>query len=102
MIQDHELTQLSNVEGGVIASLGFVGIGAAIGLVGPFLAALDKIGLKHPLPLSAAERFYLVGFSGTVVLGIVCLVIHGLASWRKKGLADAIRKRPKLGMSRGA
>ena len=100
MIQDQELTQLSNIESGVIASLGFMGLGGAIGLAGPFLAALDKIKANPPLPVTGAEEFYLVGFSGTVVLGVVCLVIHAISSWRKKGLAAVIRDRPKLGMSR--
>jgi len=101
MIQDHELTQLSNIEGGVIASLGYMGLGAAIGLVGPFLAALDKVRATPPLPVSSAEASYLIGFSGTVILGCVCLAIHAISSWRKKRLADIIRGRPKLGMTGG-
>lgn len=102
MIQDHELSQLSNVESGIIASLGFAGLGAVIGLVGPFLTALDKLKSKPPVPLSGAEVYYLVGFSGTVVLATVCLVIHILSLARNKGLAATIRARPKLGMARNA
>jgi hypothetical protein len=42
MILDHELSQLSRPETGVIGSLGFVGLGSAPGLVGPFFGALEK------------------------------------------------------------
>ena len=98
MIQDHELSQLSGVETGTVASLGFVGMGAAIGLAGPFLAALSKITANPPIPVSLPDIYYLVSLSGSMVLALVCLVIAGLAKWRNKGLAAEIRRRPKHGL----
>ena len=100
MIQDHELSQLSNLQSGIIASLGFTGLGAAIGLVGPFLTALSKVRSPTPTALRPDEVFYLTGFSATVVLGLICLVIHAINSWRRTGLAATIRARRKLGITR--
>ena len=102
MIQDHELTQLASLQTGIVASLGFVGMGGIIGLLGPCLTAADRITKVStaPLqpPLGVADLWYIGGFWGSVVVAVVCLGIS-FFNWRANGtLADRIRKRPKHGL----
>jgi hypothetical protein len=97
MIQDHELTDLAGSKSTILQGLGFAGLGGALGLAGPFLMAFAKVSTTPPQALSAAELFYLVAFSGTVVLTLVCLIMAAFEARSKKSLAETIRKRPKIG-----
>jgi len=92
MILDGELTQLSKPEEGVLISLGFVGLGAAFGLLGPFLASWDKLEVATP-NLTGSDLASIACFGGSVVLALVCLIFGGIATWRNRGLAEKIRNR---------
>jgi hypothetical protein len=92
MILDGELTQLSKPEEAVLVSLGFVGLGASFGLLGPFLTALEKLGAQQQ-SLLVSDMAYVGCFGGALVLALVCLIFGGIAYWRNKGLAAKIRKR---------
>jgi hypothetical protein len=101
MILDQELSQLSRPETGVIASLGFVGLGAAIGLLVPFLNVVEKVNgqVTNPPPVILESDVACVGaFIGSAVLCVVCLAIAGIAWSRNKGLAGEIRNRTKRGV----
>jgi len=102
MILDHELSQLSNPQTSIVASLGFVGIGGLIGLFGPFLASVYRIVTPTPVPpLSLVDIWYVIGFGGSLVLSAVCLSIS-FVTWRaNRNLADIIRARPKHGLKPG-
>jgi hypothetical protein len=100
MILDQELSQLSRPDQGVFGSLGFVGLGAALGLLAPFIAVLGKIGAtataNTPIPtFSGSDVAYIATFAGSCVLAAVCLTIAGVAWFRNRGLAAEIRKRTK-------
>jgi hypothetical protein len=100
MILDQELSQLSRPEQGVFRSLGFVGLGGALGLLAPFIGVLGKIGAtataNAPMPtFSGSDVAYIATFAGSCVLAAVCLTIAGVAWFRNRGLAAEIRKRTK-------
>jgi hypothetical protein len=102
MIQDHELSQLSNPETSIIASLGFVGVGGFIGLFGPFLSSVQRIiAVTHTppdLPLTYVDIWYIFGFAGSTVLALVCLAISWSAWSANRSLSAKIRARPKHGL----
>jgi hypothetical protein len=108
MILDQELEQLSRPETGLIASLGFMGLGAAIGLLVPLIGVVEKIGVvaqpgkPAPPPVSISDIACVASFTGSLVLGIVCLAIAGIAWMRNKGLATAIRRRTRRGVGASA
>jgi hypothetical protein len=94
MIMDQELTQLTRPEMGFIGSLGFVGLGAALGLIPQLVDAIHKVQqIKPDLPVTIGDMACVGAFFGSFVLALVCLAIGGLYWWRNKGLATTIRKR---------
>lgn len=98
MILDHELNQLSRPETGVIGSLGFVGLGAVVGLIPAVSGVFEKIGSSPPASISGAETATLMVFSGCVVLALGCLLIFGLSIYRNSGLTTVIKARKKNAM----
>ena len=95
MILDHELSQLSRPETGVIGSVGFVGLGGVIGLAASFFEALEKVNGSPPIPLSIGDIVSVCMFVGSTVIAGLCLLIFGLAVFRNRGLARTIRSRQK-------
>ena len=98
LIQDHELTALSKVATGVVQSLGFTGLGGAIGLAGAFISALEKVTATKPLPLSGPDLYALLAFSSMIATAAICLTLSGLSYSRNKGTVAEIRQRRKTGM----
>ncbi|MCK1592143.1 hypothetical protein [Bradyrhizobium sp. 169] len=95
MILDRELDQLTQPQSGLLGSLGFVGLGAVLGLIGSFVAALEKLATIPAAPVSKADISNLLAFPACIVLTAICLLLAFL-SWRRNScLADEIRKRPK-------
>jgi hypothetical protein len=97
MILDRELDQLSRPENSILASLGFVALGAFLGLIGPTVAAYQKVWAVPTLPLTKGDFVNLCLFVFCGVAATIWLSIAGLAWWRNRGLAGEIRKRPKQG-----
>jgi hypothetical protein len=97
MIFDHELTQLSRVEMGVIGSFGFVALGTALGLVPSFIAALAKANGKDVM--TGYDVAVIGVFAASAALAVICLLVAGIDLWRNSRLADKIRKRAKHGLS---
>ena len=95
MILDHELSQLTRPETGVIGSIGFVGLGGAIGLAPAFSTILSKPGKTPVEPITTADVVSIVCFAASVVIAVLCLFIFGLSVYRNRGLATAIRARKK-------
>jgi hypothetical protein len=98
MILDHELSQLTRPESGVIGSIGFVALGAFLGLVPAVFSAIDKVNPAAPRA-AATQAFTMSDLSavvvcgGSLVLAIVCLGIFALVWYRNRGLAATIRAR---------
>lgn len=93
MIMDHELSQLSHPETGIIGSVGFAFFGAAVGLVP---AAMEIMARTSSEKLSNSDLL-LIGFLGATAFGaVICLAIFALATFRNRGLAGKIRTRAKL------
>jgi hypothetical protein len=98
MILDHELTQLTRPEMGFIGSLGFVGLGSALGLTPQLVETMGKV--RHADTSVTMGDIACVGaFFGCAVLAIVCLGIGGLYWYRHRGLAQTIRTRGKQGFT---
>ena len=97
MIQDYELTQLSNPEGGILGSIGFTLLGAAIGLVPSVTATLKRANSSttQDTTVQFGELVSLVICGGCFLGSIICLAIFGIAKARNSGLAQTIRNRPK-------
>lgn len=99
VILEPELGQLSRPETGVIGSLGFAALGAAVGFAPSFLSALDKAASSQPSSL--ADAAFIASFSGTAVAGVLCLVLFGIAALRKRGLTRTIRARKRRAVDEG-
>ena len=97
MILDHELSQLSRPETGVIGSFGFVGLGGAIGLIPQFVSTIEKTKAQPPAAITEGDIACIAAFFGCIVLAAICLAIFGLFWYRNKSLADQIRKRTRRG-----
>jgi hypothetical protein len=107
MIADYELDQLSHSETGFIGSLGFVGLGAAIGLLPQTIEVFGKLSQKVPtttypvtlvpMQMTPTDLACVGAFFGSLVLTLVCLTIAGVFHHRNKGLAKKIRNRAKPG-----
>ncbi|MES0034662.1 hypothetical protein NKJ74_05185 [Mesorhizobium sp. M0046] len=95
MILDHELSQLTRPETGIIGSIGFVGLGGAIGLAPAFFSVLSKIGAAPPEPAMVADVVSIGCFVASFVIAVVCLFIFALSLYRNRGLAGDIRARKK-------
>lgn len=95
MILDHELSQLTRPETGVIGSVGFVGLGGAIGLAPNFISVMSNIRSSTPVPISPSDITSALCFVASGVIAIICLVIFGLSLYRNRGLAGDIRARKK-------
>lgn len=98
MILDHELTQLSSRDTGLIGSIGFVCLGSALGLIPSLVAALDKVNSKPPISMTSGDVAAIVASVGTAVAAIVCLIIFGIYRYRNAGLAAKIRARTRRGL----
>lgn len=99
MILDHELSQLTRPETGVIGSLGFVGLGGAIGLAPTFVAVLSNVQASPPKPVTVPDIAAVGCFAVSFAVALICLVIFGLSVYRNKGLATSIRERKKQDFS---
>ena len=108
MILDHELSQLTLPEAGVLGSIGFVFLGAVLGLIPGFVTAVEKVPLNTAAQLkdNAAAVTFTSGDLATVIafcacsaLAVVCLIIAGIRWMRNKGLASTIRSRSKHGFT---
>jgi hypothetical protein len=97
MIFDHELTQLSRTEMGVVGSFGFVALGTALGLLPSFIGAFEKANGKDVM--TAFDAAVIFVFAASAALTIICLLLAGIDLWRNRGLADKIRRRTKHGLS---
>lgn len=108
MILDHELDQLSHSEMGFIGSLGFVGMGAALGLIPQIFDVMSKLfqppikSTMYPFDLiyphvTALDMGSVAAFFFSLAIAIVCLTISGLFHHRNKKLAETIRERGKQG-----
>jgi hypothetical protein len=84
MILDHELTQLSRGETGFLAAVGFVGLGAVLGLIPSLALIVDKVIAGQSDALKMSDMIVGCAFVGCLVLTIVCLIISGVA-WRRSG-----------------
>lgn len=69
----------------------FVGVGAVLGLLAPFIGAIGKIGAT----ITASDVAYIGTFAASCMLAIVCLAIAGVLWFRNRGLAAKIRGRTK-------
>ena len=98
MILDHELTQLSSRDTGLIGSIGFVCLGSALGLIPSLAAALDKINTKPPISMTGGDVASIAAFFGTAVAAVICLIIFGNYRYRNSGLAAKIRARTRRGL----
>jgi hypothetical protein len=108
MILDHELSQLTLPEAGVLGSLGFVFLGGALGLIPGFVVAVEKVphGAAAQVKDGLAAQVFTSGDLATVIafcacaaLALVCLIIAGLRWTRNRGLAAKIRSRSKHGFT---
>ncbi|TGP14426.1 hypothetical protein EN828_27080 [Mesorhizobium sp. M2D.F.Ca.ET.185.01.1.1] len=95
MILDHELSQLTRPETGIIGSIGFVGLGGAIGLAPAFFSVLTKIETAQHEPVVVADVVSIGCFVASAVIAIICLIIFALSLYRNRGLAGDIRARKK-------
>ncbi|MER9079494.1 hypothetical protein [Mesorhizobium sp. M0895] len=95
MILDHELSQLTRPETGIIGSIGFVGLGGAIGLASAFFSVLSKIGATPSVPVTVSDMVSVGCFVASSVIAVICLVIFALSLYRNRGLAGDIRARKK-------
>jgi hypothetical protein len=95
MILDRELDQLSHRQQGALASLGFVALGAVLGLIAPFVRVWEKVG--STTTFTTGDLATVACFFGCAVAAVICLCLAGIAWYRNRGLADEIRKRPKHG-----
>lgn len=109
MILDHELDQLSHSEMGFIGSLGFVGLGAALGLIPQVVDLVIKLfqtpikSQYYPFDLiypriTTLDIGSVAAFVFSLAIAIICLAISGLFHRRNKKLAAAIRSRGKQGI----
>ncbi|WP_161600108.1 hypothetical protein [Aurantimonas manganoxydans] len=98
MILDQELDQLSRPETGVIGSIGFVGLGAAIGLVPAFSDVMGNVNADRLEPLTGGEIATLLILPGSFMLAVVCLVIFAISVCRDKALTGVIKARKKQSM----
>jgi hypothetical protein len=100
MILDHELSQLTRPESGVIGSIGFVALGAFLGLIPAAFSGIEKLRVTADTT-TAATAFTMSDLSavvvcgGSLVLAVFCLIIFGVVHYRNRGLASTIRARSK-------
>lgn len=95
MIFDYELDQLSQVETGVIGSIGFVALGAALGSVGQFCDAISKFRDASLGAIHTSDGVYIGVFVGSVVAALICLGLFAIDRYRNAGLVKKIRGREK-------
>ena len=98
MILDHELTQLSSRDTGLIGSIGFVCLGSALGLIPSLVAALDKVNTEPPMSMTHGDVAAISASVGTAVASVVCLIIFVIYRYRNSGLAAKIRARTRRGL----
>lgn len=94
MIRDHELTEMAAPGTGILGSVGFTALGAALGLTQPFVAAIQKLGARPTQTLEVSDFVASLEFIACLVLSIVCLFMFTIQSRGKKTLAERIRSRP--------
>jgi hypothetical protein len=105
MILDHELSELTLPEAGVLGSLGFVFLGAFLGLIPGFVTAVEKVnatavkGGPASQPFTNGDLATVIAFCVCGALAAACLCIAGLRWFRNKGLAATIRNRSKHGFT---
>jgi hypothetical protein len=109
MILDNELDQLSHSEMGFIGSLGFVGLGAALGLMPQLVEVISKLNTKpvkspnYPFQdivptITALDIGTIAAIAVSLTIAAICLGLSGLYHHRNKNLAKTIRGRGKHGL----
>jgi hypothetical protein len=96
MILDHELSQLTLPEAGVLGSLGFVFLGGVLGLIPGFVTAIEK---ANTAVFTNSDLATVIAFCVSGALALACLCISGLRWARNRGLAATIRARSKHGFT---
>lgn len=104
MILDHELSQLTLPEAGVFGSVGFMFLGAVLGLIPGFVTAVEKVGVVakdgQPAPIiSGADLATVAAFCACFAAALVCLVVFCIRRYRNSGLASTIRARTRRGFA---
>ena len=100
MIFDHELDQLSRRETGVIGSLGFVALGAAIGLTPDLIESWQTVKLAT-MAYSQSEFISALLCVGSWAAAVICLSLFGVSRWRNRGLTTRIRNRKRYDLPWG-
>lgn len=93
LVADHELDTLSSSVGGILGSVGFAALGAALGAAPQALSGWNSI--KAGKPLSSESATSLCIFLLSIATTIICLSIFGIYKKRTMNLTRNIRLRPK-------
>ena len=94
MIKDHELTEMAAPGTGVLGSVGFTALGAALGLIQPFVTTIQKLNANSKQVVEISDFVASLEFVACLVLSVVCLCLFVIQSRGKKSLAERIRSRP--------
>ena len=92
LISDHQLTLIVQPESGFIGNLGFTFLGGAFGLVLSLIGVVAKAFGPTSSALTPLDLWTVGLFAASALGAILCLVFYGIASYRNRGLATAIRK----------
>ncbi|WP_455918869.1 hypothetical protein [Ensifer canadensis] len=95
VILDQELDQLAHPENGVIGTVGFTALGAALGFLPATVAIFEKIGQSTPEAISPIELTTLLLTPSCGVAALICLILFGISKFRNLGLVSKIRERPR-------
>ncbi|MEY9196659.1 cytochrome c biogenesis protein CcdA [Sinorhizobium fredii] len=95
VILDQELDQLARPENGVIGTVGFTALGAALGFLPAMVAILQKIVGAAREPLIPIEITTLLLTPACGIAALICLILFFISKFRNRGLVTKIKKRPR-------